>query len=224
VNQINLEELLGPAGRDLFAQIAVTTMIMTLLIAFVVGACIFYIYKKSFNGVVYSHSFNISLAIVTILVSLIVLTISTNIVLSLGMVGALSIIRYRTAIKDPLDLMFLLWAIASGIAVGAGTYVLAIIGGAVVVFSLWFFGRFYSNQHIYILIIRYDSRTAEDRIKEGYYKLSHQLKSRIQKNDIVELTVELSLPTDGTRFVDDISQIQGVESVSLIQYNGDYIG
>jgi len=223
VGEINIADLIA-GGRDLFGQIDTVTVLISLLVAFLMGGVIFFIYKKSFNGVIYNHSFNISLALVTILVTLIVLTISTNIVLSLGMVGALSIIRYRTAIKDPMDLMFLFWAITTGIATGAGAYIVAVIGAVVVIFALWFFGRFYTNQFIYILIIRYNSDGTEDEIKKHYYKLSHRLKSRIQKGEVVELTLELNLSTDGSRFIDDISKTIGVENVSLIQYNGDYVG
>ena len=223
MGEINIADLIA-GGRNLFGQIDTVTVLISLLVAFLMGGVIFFIYKKSFNGVIYNHSFNISLALVTILVTLIVLTISTNIVLSLGMVGALSIIRYRTAIKDPMDLMFLFWAITTGIATGAGAYIVAVIGAVVVIFALWFFGRFYTNQFIYILIIRYNSDGTEDEIKKHYYKLSHRLKSRIQKGEVVELTLELNLSTDGSRFIDDISKTIGVENVSLIQYNGDYVG
>ncbi|WP_406603195.1 DUF4956 domain-containing protein [Neobacillus dielmonensis] len=205
----------------MFGDIPLQNIILGMLIAFVIGLFIFYIYKKTFRGVVYSHNFNVTLILMTMITTLIIMTISTNVVLSLGMVGALSIVRFRTAIKDPLDVIFMFWAISGGITTGAGVYSLAIIGSILIGLVMFIMTRKRGKDSIYLLVIHHDE-AATDSIKYQLAKIKHSLKSKIVRNDITELTVELKIKGDNTAFVHQLSSVEGVKDVSLINYNGDY--
>lgn len=151
-----MENILNFLQMDFAAAVTVLApVILALASSFGFGIIIYYVYQKSFRGVVYNQSFSVSLAILTILTTMITLAISTNIALSLGMVGALSIVRYRTAIKDPADIVFLFWAIGTGIAVGAKSHYLALVASVVVILMLYTIGRKATNREIYILIVHY---------------------------------------------------------------------
>lgn len=140
-----------------FSQYNVPKMALALLVALLVGIVIYCVYRRFYTGVVYSRSFAVTLVGMCVLTCMVTLAISTNIVISLGMVGALSIVRYRTAVKDPMDLLYLFWAITSGIAAGAGMYLLVVVAGAVMIGML---ALFYSHQdkgRVYIAVIHYAS-------------------------------------------------------------------
>jgi uncharacterized membrane protein YhiD involved in acid resistance len=206
---------------DLFASIPIVDIIVTLLISLLIGMFIYWVYKKTYRGVVFSHNYNMSLVLMTIITSLIIMTISTNIVLSLGMVGALSIVRFRTAIKDPLDIVYMFWAISAGIAAGARVYAIALIGSLFVGLVLFFLTKSKSSNYTYILVIRYDIQ-AYYQIKQQIKKMNYFVKSKIVRHDITELTIEMKLKVDNTSFVNTLSAIEGVKDVSLVHYNGDY--
>lgn len=206
---------------DSFASIPIVDIILSLFIAFAIGMFIYWIYKKTFRGVVYSANFNLTLVLMTIITSLIIMTISTNVVLSLGMVGALSIVRFRTAIKDPLDVVYMFWAISAGIASGARVYAIATIGSLFVGLVIFILTKRKSNNYSYILVIRYEVQAYYE-IKQELKKLKHFVKSKIVRQDITELTIELKLKVDNTSFINTISAIEGVKDVSLVHFNGDY--
>lgn len=199
------------------------TLFLTMAVAFLVGLGIFMVYRKCFIGVVYDNSFNISLVIMTMLVAVIIVTISTNITLSLGMVGALSIVRYRTAVKNPLDLMFLFWSITSGIAIGAQYYYIAVITLVVVALALVFLRKMKDDEHLYVLIVNYDaSMELEEEIRRKLADYRGKLRSKIVKNNITELTMEVHLKVENMNLTQLLSSMEGVHDVTLVQYRGTY--
>lgn len=204
-------------------QIDPMTLVLTLAVAFLVGMGIFVVYRKCFIGVVYDHSFNLSLVIMTILVAVIIVTISTNVTLSLGMVGALSIVRYRTAVKNPLDLMFLFWSITSGIAIGAQYYYIAVITLIFVTVTLMILKRIKGDDRLYVLVVNYDSSMAlEEDIRRTLAEYKGKLRSKIVKNNVTELTMELHLKVENVNLTQVLSSMEGVHDVTLVQYRGTY--
>ncbi|MDY3920158.1 MAG: DUF4956 domain-containing protein [Candidatus Limivivens sp.] len=199
------------------------TLVLTMAVALLVGLGIFMVYRKCFIGVVYDHSFNLSLVIMTILVSVIIVTISTNVTLSLGMVGALSIVRYRTAVKNPLDLMFLFWAITSGIAIGAQYYYIAVITLIFVTLTLLLLKRIKGDDRLYVLVVNYDtSLELEEDIRRSLADYHGKLRSKIVKNNITELTMEVHLKVENMNLTQLLSSMEGVHDVTLVQYRGTY--
>ncbi|MFC5469429.1 DUF4956 domain-containing protein [Cohnella suwonensis] len=220
---MNFEDLFKKSALhlDAFRSVSYIDILLGLLCAFAVGMFIYYIYKITFRGVVYSYNYNVTFVLMAMITSVIIMTISTNIVLSLGMVGALSIVRFRTAVKDPLDIVYMFWAIAVGIASGARLYPLALIGSAVIGLVLVLLSRKKIRSSPYLLIIRH-ADTAADELRSKLVRMSYQLKSKTVRKDFTELTLELRLRDDNTAFVNEISAIEGVSDVSLINYRGDY--
>ncbi|WP_438446940.1 DUF4956 domain-containing protein [Gorillibacterium sp. sgz5001074] len=204
-----------------FANISYIDVAIGLLISLLIGLFIFYIYKKTFRGVVYSYNFNTTFVLMTMITALVIMTISTNVVLSLGMVGALSIVRFRTAIKDPLDVVFMFWSIAAGIATGAGVYPISIVGSLLIGATLLILSRRKVKDSAYLLIVHYHD-SATDGVKYQLNKLVHKLKSKTVRKDQIELTVEVKLKNDNTAFVSEISALEGVRDAVLVSYNGDY--
>ena len=201
-----------------------TQIIVSMVVALIMGLFIYKIYQIYFGGVVFSRSFATTLVGMTVLTCMLTLAISTNIVISLGMVGALSIVRYRTAIKDPMDLLYLFWSISVGITLGAGLYVLAAATLVIMTLVVHIFYNRKKKGVIYILVAHYDSVMAGDEILRSVSKMKHQLKSKTIRGDLTELTMELICKGNNTLFVEQINRIEGVKDVTLIQYNGEYHG
>jgi uncharacterized membrane protein YhiD involved in acid resistance len=199
-------------------------MLMTFMIAFLIGVGIFYIYKKTFQGVIYSKTFNISLVVLSLISATIIIGVTNNIVLSLGMVGALSIVRFRTSIKDPIDVVYMFWSIGSGIIVGAGLYVLGLISFMIIGLVLYFFNKVDVRLEPYLLIIGYDQKEAEDKIYHAMNSSLNQykIKSKTKVPGRYELTVEIRTKVDKSSLVDDIDQIEGVSNVAMLSYDGDF--
>ncbi len=197
-------------------------VILALASSFGFGLIIYYVYQKSFRGVVYNQAFSVSLAILTILTTMITLAISTNIALSLGMVGALSIVRYRTAIKDPADIIFLFWAIGTGIAVGAKSHYLALVAAIIVILMIYTIGRKSSGRDIYILIIHYLGDDIVGEVRQILRGKRFQVKSKTVRKESVELAMEIEVKNNNTAFLDLIRDLPSVKDVSLIQYAGEY--
>lgn len=197
---------------------------LTLLIAFLIGMGIFYVYKRTFQGVMYSKTFNISLVILTLISATIIIGVTNNIVLSLGMVGALSIVRFRTSIKDPIDVVYMFWAIGSGIIAGAGLYVLAGISFIFIGVVLLSFSKVEVRLDPYLLIVGYSNSTAEAEIFGHLDKSlnTYKIKSKTKVPTHFELTIEIRSKTDKSNLVNDIDQIEGVNDVAMVSYDGDY--
>ena len=201
-------------------------MVITLLLAFGIGLFIFFVYKKTFQGVMYSSSFGVTLIALTMITSQVILAVTSNVVLSLGMVGALSIVRFRTAIKEPLDIAFLFWSIAAGIILAAGMIPLAVIGSVIIGLILLFFVNKKSHKNPYILVLSCANHDAE---KEAMQYVNSQVercvvKSKSAQPGLVELNMEVRLKNDNTDFINALSAMNGVNSAVLVSYNGDYMG
>ena len=223
-DQTNFNDIIKKSflNYESFTKIPIVDILLSLVISLAIGLFIYWIYKKNFRGVVYSHNFNITLVLMTLITSIIIMTISTNVVLSLGMVGALSIVRFRTAIKDPLDVVYMFWAISAGIASGAKVYSVAIIGSLFIGIVLYFLLKQKSRNFTYLLVISYDQVSSDYEIKKELKKTKYFVKSKIAKHNVTELTLELKLKIDNTSFINTLSSIDGVKDVSLVHYNGDY--
>ena len=206
------------------AGLTIADIATSLLFTFVISLLIFWLYKKSFRGVLYTHSFNVSLVMVSLVTALVIMTISTNLILSLGMVGALSIVRFRTAVKDPLDIVFMFWAIAVGIANGAMQFELAIVGSIFIAIVVVILSNIKLQNHPYLLVMHYKS-VDEKEILIQLNKIikSYKLKSKTVSNDVVELTLEVRVKKHNISFVDEISKINNVKDLGLVSYEGDYV-
>ena len=197
-------------------------IIDSLIFCLLMGLLIYYIYKKSFRGVVYSQTFAMTLVGMSVLTCMVTLAISTNIVLSLGMVGALSIVRYRTAIKEPLDLLFLFWAITTGITVGASMYLLSVVSAAIIILLVFFLGRKNIGGQIYVMIIHYTGDDIGDQIRKIMKDIKYIVKSKTMRKQVTEIAVEVYAKKDNLAFVEQIRELETVADVTLVQYNGEY--
>jgi len=218
-----LNQLLQNLGglSNVNQPLTVGRVVLTLLLTFAVGLFIFYIYRKTFKGVLYTRNFNIGLVMTALVTALIIMPISSNIILSLGMVGALSIVRFRTAIKDPIDIVFMFWAIAVGLACGAGFYMVAIVGSPMIGLFVFALSRaHFGNADPYLLVIHHNNGTEEELQK---VLPAHRLQSRTVNANGVELMIEVRIQSDDTTLVDKILKIKGVKHAALISYNGDYV-
>ncbi len=207
-------------------SVSLLDMILALILAFGVGMFIFLIYKKTYAGVMYSSSFGVTLIALTMITTLVILAVTSNVVLSLGMVGALSIVRFRTAIKEPLDIAFLFWAIAVGIVLAAGFIPLAVIGSVVIGVILLVFANRKSSANPYIVVLSCCDKASEDSAMSllGENTKRCVCKSKTVRAGHVELNLEVRLKDDNTDFVNRLSALEGVESAVLVSYNGDYMG
>ena len=200
-------------------------VLLALGLAFVIGLFIFLIYKKTYQGVMYSDSFGVSLIAMSMITSLVIIAVTSNVVLSLGMVGALSIVRFRTAIKEPMDIAFLFWAIAVGIVLGAGLLPLAIIGSVIIGIIIVIFSTRKIGDTPYILVVSCENEETEsiayELIKEDAKK--SLLKSKSVNKLGIELTYEVRIKDDNTGFVNKISAVDGVTNAVLVSYNGEYM-
>ena len=201
-------------------------MVLALVLAAAVGLFIFFIYKRTYTGVMYSASFGASLVAMTLITTLVILAVSSNVLLSLGMVGALSIVRFRTPVKEPMDIVFLFWCIASGIVLAAGLIPLALAGSAFIGLVLLLFSARRNMERPYILVVRCSGEEAE-RAAEQLVRASAkrvQLKSKSVSPEAVELNYEVRLADGDAAFVSQVAAVEGVEDAVLVSYNGEYMG
>jgi uncharacterized protein DUF4956 len=218
-----MESILNYLQIDLTAAFAtLMPIIVALLVAFGIGLLIYYVYQKSFRGVIFNQQFAVSLALLTILTTMITLAISSNIALSLGMVGALSIVRYRTAIKDPADLIFLFWAVGTGIAIGAKFHYLAVTGSLIVILMLYTIGRRIPASETFILIVHYTGDDIAGELRRILQGKRFQIKSKTTRKSNVELAVEVEVKNNNVAFMDAINNLPAVNDAALIQYTGGY--
>lgn len=206
-------------------SVSVLDMVIALVLAFCLGLFIFMVYKKTFSGVMYSSSFGVTLIALTMITTIVILAVTSNVVLSLGMVGALSIVRFRTAIKEPLDIAFLFWSIAVGIILAAGMIPLAVIGSIVIGIVLMIFANKKTHTNPYIVVIRCDNHNTEMQAKAFLDKQVGRcvVKSKSAQKGMIELNMEIRLKDDNTDFVNVLADMKGVQSAVLVSYNGDYM-
>ena len=199
---------------------------VSLLSALFIGLFIFFIYKKTYAGVMYSKPFNTSLVLLSVLTTFVILAVTSNVVLSLGMVGALSIVRFRTAIKEPLDLVFLFWSISVGIILGAGLYSLAFLGSAFITVILLVLTGKVDSSAPYILMLQLENENAElqatEIIKNRFGKVI--VKSKSITDGQPELIYEVKVKNNETSFMNELSAIEGIQSATLVSYNGNQAG
>lgn len=207
-----------------FDGASLTTIALGIITALAMGAVIYFVYSKFYVGVIYSRSFAITLVGMTILTAMVTLAISTNIVISLGMVGALSIVRFRTAVKDPLDLLYLFWAITTGITSGAGMYLLVLVTAAIMIGMIVLFYHKQQKGRIYIAVIHYVGDEVGDNVIRAFGKMKYFVKSKTVRKGRTELSVEVYCKDNDMFFLDKIRDTEGVEDATLIQYNGEYHG
>lgn len=207
-------------------SVSILDMCIALILAFCLGLFIFLVYKKTYQGVMYSSSFGVTLVALTMITTVVILAVTSNVVLSLGMVGALSIVRFRTAIKEPLDIAFLFWSIAVGIVLAAGMIPLAVIGSVVIGLVLLVFVNRKSHCNPYIVVLQCSGHDSEVRAKE--FLDSHVqrcvIKSKSVQKGAVELNMEIRMKDDNTDFVNELTELDGVNSAVLVSYNGEYLG
>ncbi len=206
--------------------VSLPDMALALALSFCLGLFIYFVYKKTYSGVMFSRTFGGSLVAMTMITTMVILAVTSNVVLSLGMVGALSIVRFRTAIKEPMDIAFLFWAIAGGIVLAAGMIPLAIVGSVIIGLILIVFCNRKSTEKPFIAVITCEDAEAEKRVQQylnGQVKKA-VVKSKSAQKGNIELSYEVSLKDDDTGFITTLSDMEGVNSAVLVSYNGDYMG
>ena len=203
---------------------AIDTLI-AMVAALVIGMFIFVVYKKTFNSVMYSTGFAMTLVGMTMVTTLVILAVTSNVVLSLGMVGALSIVRFRAAIKEPMEIVYLFWSVAAGIVIGAGMLPLAIVGSAIIGVILILFANKKVHDNPYLLILNCLDETSENAalsiVKEAVKK--YAVKSKTVNSQGIEFTAEIRMKDGETAFINRLNEIQGVENATLVSYNGEYM-
>ena len=207
-------------------SVSLFDMLLALLLAFGLGMFIFLVYKKTFSGVMYSSGFGVTLVALTMITTLVILAVTSNVVLSLGMVGALSIVRFRTAIKEPLDIAFLFWSIAVGIVLAAGMIPLAVIGSVLIGLFLLIFVNRKAHVNPYIVVVNCTNHESEIKAREYLEKEVTRLvvKSKTAQKNSIELNMEIRMKDDNTDFINTLADMEGVNSAVLVSYNGDYMG
>ena len=221
-----LENASGTSFLNNITGVGLADIGIALVLSFCIGMFIFLIYKKTFQGVMYSSGFAVSLVAMTMITTMLILAVTSNVVLSLGMVGALSIVRFRTAIKEPLDIVFLFWAIAAGIVLAAGLLPLAVLGSVCIgIFMLVFVNR-KSRCNPYIVVLQCDDRQsevqAEQFLKEHVLRCT--MKSKTVQKGVIEVNLEIRMKNDNTDFINALAELPGVNSAVLVSYNGEYMG
>ena len=208
------------------SSISILDILLAIVLAFGIGLFIFYIYKQTYRGVMYSTGFGTTLVALTMITTVVILAVTSNVVLSLGMVGALSIVRFRTAIKDPLDIAFLFWSIGAGIVLAAGMIPLAIIGSISIGLILLVFVTRKTHTHPYMVVLSCQDHDTEIKAKEllAEHVIRMTVKSKSAVKGAIELNIEVRLKEDNTDFINTLSEMPGVNSAVIVSYNGDYMG
>ena len=206
-------------------EFSVIDTLIGMLFALVIGLYIFLIYKKTFSGIMYSTGFAMTLVGLSLVTTLVIMAVTSNVVLSLGMVGALSIVRFRTAIKEPMEIVFLFWALAVGIVIGAGMIPLAVIGSVIIGLILVIFSSQKFHNTPYILIVSCADEKAEQEAMNVIEKSVDKfiIKSKTVNNAGIELTAEIRVKDDSTGFVNSVNDVNGVSGATLVTFNGEYM-
>lgn len=223
---VNFSDIFKSSFVDKMTSISFLDMFIAMILSFAVGLFIMQVYKKTFKGVMYSSTFAMSLLALTLITTLIILGVTSNVVLSLGMVGALSIVRFRSAIKEPMDIAFLFWSISEGIVLGAGLIPLAILGAVFIGIVMVLFANKKTTDNPYILVVNCKNDISENSVLNILSKNVNKycVKSKtISPSNGIEMTIEVKLKNITTFFVNEVSKIEGVSNAVLVSYNGDYM-
>ena len=194
-------------------SVSIVDMVLSMVLAFCLGLFIFLVYKKTYQGVMYSSSFGVTLIALTMITTLVILAVTSN-------------VRFRTAIKEPLDIAFLFWAIAAGIVLAAGMIPLAVFGSVLIGIILLIFVNRKSHTNPYILVVSCDDHENEKNVTEFIKEntLRHSVKSKTAQKGCIELNMEVRLKEDNTDFINVLADMEGVNSAVLVSYNGEYMG
>lgn len=223
---MTFNEIFKSSFLENVASVSILDMALALLLAFGLGTFIFLVYKKTYQGVMYSSSFGTTLIALTMITTVVILAVTSNVVLSLGMVGALSIVRFRTAIKEPLDIAFLFWSIAVGIVLAAGMILLAVVGSVAIGVILLVFVNRKSHCNPYILVLSCADSESEHGAREFLEQQVAKcvVKSKTAQKGMVELNLEIRMKDDDTDFINALAAMNGVNNAVLVSYNGEYLG
>lgn len=223
---MNFSDIFKSSFLENITSVSILDMVIALTLAFGIGMFIFLVYKKTYQGVMYSSSFGTTLVALTMITTTVILAVTSNVVLSLGMVGALSIVRFRTAIKEPLDLAFLFWSIAVGIVLAAGMIPLAVFASIIIGILLLVFVNKKSHCNPYIVVLSCSDsaseKTAIDYLNNNVKKCI--VKSKSATKGLIELNLEVRLKSENTDFINSLSELPGINSAVLVSYNGQYLG
>ena len=232
-NYLNIQEEEKMSFNDVFkssflenvTEFSTVDVLIGMAFALVIGLFIFFIYKKTFSGIMYSNGFGYTLIALSLVTTLVIMAVTSNVVLSLGMVGALSIVRFRTAIKEPMEIVFLFWSLAVGIVIGAGMIPLAVIGSLIIGIILVIFANRKIRNTPYILIVNCNDENAEKSALEliGKSVGKYMVKSKSVNASGIELTTEVRIKDNSTDFVNRVNELTGVSAATLVSYNGEYM-
>lgn len=221
MNKESLFNLFG--GIDTFT---IENIIFNIMVTTLLGLFIYFVYKKTFSGVMYSQNFNVTIVMICVITAIVMMLIGNNLALSLGLVGSLSIIRFRTAIKEPRDIGFLFWAIAVGLAGGTSGFMIAIIGSIMIAFILFIFNKVIYIDYCYLLVLKgseIESKEVSSILKE--YRIPYKLRMKSTNNVFVEITYEITLKSvSEDSLIKSIKSIDGIEEVHIVSYNGEVSG
>jgi uncharacterized membrane protein YhiD involved in acid resistance len=222
---MSFQDVFKSSFMESVTEFSAVDTLLGMVFALVIGLFIFMVYKKTFNGVMYSSGFALTLVGLSLVTTLVIMAVTSNVVLSLGMVGALSIVRFRAAIKEPIEIVYLFWSIASGIVIGAGMIPLAVIGSAMIGIILLVFANRKMHESPYILILNCDDEKSEEEVLHMTQKAVKRflVKSKTVNAGGIELTAEIRLKDAATSFVNRFHEIEGVRNVTLVSYNGEYM-
>lgn len=222
---MSFQDVFKSSFMESVTEFSAVDTLLGMVFALVIGLFIFMVYKKTFKGVMYSSGFALTLVGLSLVTTLVIMAVTSNVVLSLGMVGALSIVRFRAAIKEPIEIVYLFWSIASGIVIGAGMIPLAVIGSAMIGVILLLFANRKMHESPYILILNCDDEKSEKEVLHMAQKAvkRFQVKSKTVNAGGIELTAEIRLKDAATSFVNRFHDIEGVRNVTLVSYNGEYM-
>ncbi len=211
---------------DNIDTISLFDIALALTLSFGIGLFIFMIYKKAYSGVMYSSNFGVTLVALTMITTLVILAVTSNVVLSLGMVGALSIVRFRTAIKDPLDIAFLFWSIGAGIVLAAGMIPMAVFGSIFIGIVFLIFVNKTTHENPYIVVLHCDNQESERKATEFLKSKVKRtaIKSKTVRKNAIELNIEIRMKNDDTDFINALADIDGVTNAVLVSFNGEYMG
>lgn len=223
---MTFQDIFKSSFLENLTSVSILDMVVALLLAFGIGLFIFLVYKKTYQGVMYSSSFGTTLIALTMITTVVILAVISNVVLSLGMVGALSIVRFRTAIKEPLDIAFLFWSIAAGIVLAAGMIPLAVIGSVIIGMILLVFVNKKSHCNPYIVVLSCIDSLSEKRAVDFLTSKVRKcvVKSKTAERGNIELNFEIRMNNDNTDFINELSEMDGIHSAVLVSYNGEYMG
>jgi uncharacterized membrane protein YhiD involved in acid resistance len=216
-----LREMFGNTHFFLLEEVPPAFIILSLGVAAFCGFVVYLVYRYFNRNVLYSESFNLLIVMVSVVTAFIIITIGTNLVLSLGMVGALSIVRFRAAVKDPLDVGFLFWGVAAGLTAGAGLHTVALMGTAFIaaVYIIFYFVKL--DKRAFLLIIRYQA-ASEEAVNAKLLKIKYKLKNKTHHTDYTEFTAEVKIKGNESAFLEPLKAIDGVDNVMLVEYTGDF--